>query len=76
VKLVQAAEGARDDRPAVGEPPPGVERVRIDRETGLLAAPGAGGAADVWFKQGTAPTEVAGQVAGTSTDFGRAAREF
>jgi penicillin-binding protein 1A len=76
VKLVQAAEGARRERPAVGEAPPGVERVRIDRETGLLAAPGAGGAADVWFKQGTAPTEVAGQVAGTSTDFGRAAREF
>jgi len=76
VKLVQLTEDGRPERPAVGPPPAGVERVRIDRETGLLAAPGAGGAANVWFKQGTAPTEAAGEVSETSTDFGRTAHEF
>ena len=58
------------------EPPPGLVRATGDRETGLLAAPGAGGAATIWFKPGTAPIEVAGRVTGTSADFGRAAHEF
>ena len=44
-----------------GTAAPGLERVRIDRETGLLAAPGAGGGLDLWFATGTAPTEVAGR---------------
>ena len=52
-----------------------MERVAIDRETGLLAAPGASGLA-VWFQTGTAPTEVAGQPGTSPTDFGRSAREF
>jgi penicillin-binding protein 1A len=72
---IRAAEG---DRPAVavpGPPPGGVERVAIDRETGLLAAPGAPGL-PLWLRRGTAPTEVAGQPGTSPTDFGRSAREF
>jgi penicillin-binding protein 1A len=71
LRVIDAAEGKRPARPAVGPPPQGLERVRIDRETGLLAA---GGGLDLWFKVGTAPTEVAGPV--SSDDFGRAASEF
>jgi hypothetical protein len=52
-----------------------MERVTIDRETGLVAAPGAGGLA-VWFRSGTAPTEVSGQPGTSPTDFGRSTREF
>ena len=47
----------------------------IDRETGLLAAPGAPGAA-IWFKKGSAPTDVAGTPGTSPTDFGRTSREF
>jgi len=58
-----------------GAPPDGMERVAIDRETGLLASPSAPGL-PVWFRRGTAPTEVAGQPGTSPTDFGRSAREF
>jgi penicillin-binding protein 1A len=71
LRIIDAAEGRRPPQPAVGPPPQGLERVRIDRETGLLAA---GGGLDLWFRVGTAPTEVAGRV--SSDDFGRAASEF
>jgi penicillin-binding protein 1A len=74
MRVIDAAEGSRPARPAVGPPPQGLERARIDRETGLLAAPGAGGGLDLWFATGTAPTEVAGRA--PSSDFGRAASEF
>jgi penicillin-binding protein 1A len=76
VTLVRLAEGARSERAVPGDPPADLERVRVDRETGLLAAPGAGGGADVWFKPGTAPTEEAGRIDGAAADFGRTAREF
>jgi penicillin-binding protein 1A len=76
MSLIRLTEGDRPARPVPGTPPPGLERARIDTETGLLAAPGAGGGDDLWFKQGTAPTEVAGRVTGSGTDFGRTAHEF
>jgi hypothetical protein len=52
-----------------------MERVAIDRETGLVAAPGTGGLA-LWFRAGTAPTEMSGQPGTSPTDFGRSSREF
>jgi penicillin-binding protein 1A len=76
IELVRASEGSRPDAPVPGEAPAGLIRARIDRETGLLAAPGAGGGRTLWFKRGTAPEDVAGSVAGTSADFGRTAHEF
>ncbi len=76
VKLIRLAEGDRPARPVPGEPPPGMVQVRVDRETGLVAAPGAGGALELWFREGTQPTAVAGRGAGTSSDFGRTAHEF
>jgi membrane carboxypeptidase/penicillin-binding protein len=72
---IRAAEGARPAASVPGPPPDGLERVSIDRETGLLAAPGGPGLA-LWLRRGTAPTEVAGQPGTSPTDFGRSAREF
>jgi hypothetical protein len=59
----------------IGAPPAGLERVSIDRETGLLAPPGGAGLG-VWVRTGTAPTEVAGQPGTSTTDFGQSSREF
>jgi penicillin-binding protein 1A len=74
--LVRLAEDRRPPRPVPGPPPPGLERVRIDQETGLLARPGAGGAVELWFKPGTAPTQEAGQLVDLPADLGRVSREF
>jgi penicillin-binding protein 1A len=75
MRAMRAAEGSRAPAAIPGTPPPGLERVTIDRESGLVAAPGAGGL-PLWFRSGTAPTEVAGQPGTSPTDFGRTAREF
>jgi penicillin-binding protein 1A len=75
MKAMRASEGDRPDVPLPGTPPPNMERVTIDRESGLLAAPGAPGAS-LWFRAGTAPTEITGQPGTSPTDFGRTSREF
>jgi penicillin-binding protein 1A len=74
--LVRLAEDRRPARPVPGPPPPGLKRVRVDQETGLLARPGAGGAVEFWFKPGTAPTHEAGQLVDLPADLGRVSREF
>lgn len=74
-RAIRAAEGARPPAPVPGAPPPGLDHVSIDRETGLLAAPGSSGLA-VWVRTGTAPTEVSGQPGTSPTDFGQSSREF
>jgi len=74
-RAIRAAEGDRPKLPLPGEPPPHMERVSIDRESGLLAPPHTPGLS-VWFLEGTAPTEVAGQPGTSPTDFGRTSREF
>jgi penicillin-binding protein 1A len=76
IKLVREAEGTRPDGAVPGTPPDGLERSRIDKETGLLAAPGAGGAIELWFKHGTAPVEVAGRPSSSGSDYNRTTREF
>jgi penicillin-binding protein 1A len=75
MRAVRAAEGSRPPTAVPGPPPDGMERVAIDRETGLVAAPGTGGL-PLWFRPGTAPTEVAGQPGTSPTDFGRSSSEF
>jgi len=75
MRAIRGAEALRPTIALPGEPPSGMERVTIDRETGLTAAPGAGGL-PVWFRAGTAPAEVSGSPGTTPTDFGRSAREF
>jgi penicillin-binding protein 1A len=75
MRAIRSAEGQRPEVAVPGTPPPGMERVSIDRETGLLSAPGAPGLA-LWFRAGTAPTEVSGTPGTSPTDFGRSAREF
>jgi penicillin-binding protein 1A len=74
-RAIRAAEGTRPPVPVPGTAPPGVDHVSIDRETGLLAAPGSSGLA-VWVRTGTAPTEVSGQPGTSPTDFGQSSREF
>ena len=75
MRAIRAAEGTRPAIAVPGAAPDGMEHVTVDRETGLLAAPGAGGLA-LWFRTGTAPTEVAGQPGTSPTDFSRSSREF
>ncbi len=75
IRAIRAAEGARTRISLPGEPPSGMQQVAIDRETGLLAPPRTGGL-DLWFRTGTAPTEVSGQPGTSPTDFGRTTREF
>jgi len=75
MRALRGAEGARPSVAVPGPPPAGMQRVAIDRESGLLAAPGANGLA-VWLREGTAPAEVSGQPGTSPTDFGRSAREF
>jgi len=75
LRAMRIAEGNRPAIAIPGTPPDGMQRVSIDRETGLLAAPGSGGLG-LWFRNGTAPTEVSGQPGTQSTDFGHATREF
>jgi len=75
VRAMRAAEGDRPKLAIPGEPPAGMERVTIDRESGLLAPPHTPGLS-LWFRAGTAPTEVAGQPGTSPTDFGATSREF
>ncbi|HET9482364.1 MAG TPA: transglycosylase domain-containing protein [Xanthomonadales bacterium] len=75
MRAIRSAEAGRPDVALPGPPPAGMERVSIDRETGLLSAPGAPGLA-LWFRAGTAPVEVSGTPGTSPTDFGRSAREF
>ncbi len=74
-RAIRAAEGSRPPVPVPGAAPPGLDHLSIDRETGLLAAPGSSGLA-VWIRTGTGPTEVSGQPGTSPTDFGQSSREF
>jgi penicillin-binding protein 1A len=74
--LVAAAEADRPPGALPGEPPAGLVGARIDRETGLLAQPGAGGAVFLYFKRGTEPTETAGRAHAVSPDVGRLGSGF
>lgn len=75
MRAIRAAEAERPTVELPGQPPQGMERVTIDRETGYLAAPGAPGL-PLWFREGTAPTEISGNPGTSPTDFGRTSREF
>jgi len=75
MRAVRDAEGERRPIAVPGAPPADMERVSIDRETGMVAAPGTGGL-PVWFRAGTAPTEISGQPGTSSTDLGHSSREF
>jgi penicillin-binding protein 1A len=76
MRLIELAEGGREPVALPGEAPPDLVRLRIDRETGFLAQPGAGGAVELYLKRGTEPTERAGQSHGVPVNLGRAARQF
>src|SRR5205823_1663431 len=46
---IRSADGDRPKLPLPGDPPLEMERASIDRESGLLAAPGSGGL-ELWFR--------------------------
>jgi penicillin-binding protein 1A len=75
-RLVKLAEASRTAVEVPGEAPDSMVRRRVDRETGLLAQPRAGGALDLFFKRGTEPTQSAGTLQGVPVDLGRATRRF
>lgn len=70
---LRAAEGQRPAAKVLPPPPAGMEAVRIDRESGLRAA---GSGLELWFREGSAPTEQAGAPSPISPDYGRTTREF
>jgi penicillin-binding protein 1A len=74
-EVVGLAEESRDLGELPGVPPDSLQPYRIDRDSGLLAAPGAGGALELYFQPHTAPTEVAGSSTGTR-DFARQSGAF
>lgn len=76
MRLIALAEGERPAEPLLEPVPAGVARARVDRETGLLAEPHAGGSVELYFRQGTEPTKRAGHVPGVPIDLGRVSREF
>ncbi|HEX5060189.1 MAG TPA: transglycosylase domain-containing protein [Kofleriaceae bacterium] len=75
LRAIRAAEADRPKLALPGDAPAGMQRATIDRESGLLAAPGAPGLT-LWFRDGTAPTEISGNPGTSPTDFGRSSREF
>jgi penicillin-binding protein 1A len=76
VAVVRLVEGERPPRPLPGPAPPGIETAVVDRESGRLAAPGAGGALELPFRQGTAPTERSDGAAGLDQDLDRELEKF
>lgn len=74
-KIVSLAEESRELGELPGSAPDSLRPYRIDRDSGLLAAPKAGGALELYFRPNTAPTEVAGATSGTR-DFARQSGAF
>ena len=76
LQLVGLVEDDRPIRPIIGAPPEGLEKVRIDKQTGLLAQDGQKGSRTLYFKQGTAPTTRVDQPQDVPVDLGRDSFEF
>jgi penicillin-binding protein 1A len=74
--VVRAAEAGRPPTPVPGPPPTELIPVLIDRETGLLANPGAGGALELYLRPGTEPTRHAGADPADTADLQRVGTEF
>lgn len=77
VAIVELAEATRAPRPVPGDAPVGIVTATVDRESGKLARPGAGGALRLPFRAGTVPTESVDEGArGLPRDLDSAARNF
>ena len=76
MKLVSRTEQGRPAKDVLSAPPDNLVRAVVDRETGLLAAPGAGGALELWFRKGTAPDQRAGAPGTVPADLSRVTKEF
>lgn len=76
VETARLLEGDRPPAPVPGDPPADVVMVRVDRETGLLAHPGAGGAVVLPFRAGTEPTRTVGAVPDVPPTLDEVYRDF
>ncbi len=76
VAIVKLAEGDREPRPVPGPPPLGIVTAAVDRDSGRLARPGAGGAVLLPFRVGTVPVETQAEALGLPADLDGEARRF
>lgn len=77
IAILRILEEGRPAAPVLPDPrPDGIVTARIDRMTGLLARSGAGGAVDVYFREGTEPTEEVDAVRGIPRDLDQVSRDF
>ena len=74
--IMWGVEDGREKVPLLRNRPPGIVQVRIDRETGLRAETGAGGAADVFFERGTQPSQSVAESFGQPVDIARESHSF
>jgi penicillin-binding protein 1A len=74
IALIRRIEGAPPAE-VPGPAPADVALVRVDRDTGNLAAPGSGGALDLYFRRGSEPVQRA-DAAGVPADLSRLSGEF
>lgn len=75
-RIVAASEA---DRPVIELPGPAPDDlvvVSVDRETGLRARPGSGGATELHFAPGTEPVEQSDALPDVSPDLSRLGRDF
>lgn len=73
VSVLRAIEGTRPPAPLPG-PPAGVVKARIDRASGLRSTSESGDAVDLYFRDGTVPTEEVGST--LPLEFDRLTGEF
>lgn len=76
MELMTMAERGRKSGPLPGPAPSTSESAQIDRESGLLAAPGAGNSITLYFAPGTVPSERAGSAFSIGQDFARGSSSF
>ncbi len=74
--LIAMAERGRGSSALPGPAPSTSESAQIDRESGLLAAPGAGNSMTLHFAPGTVPSERAGSAFSVGQDFARGSSSF
>lgn len=75
-KLMSLAHANRPIEAVLGAPPASLQEAYIDRDSGLLAAPKAGGGIKLFFKPNNVPTEIAGAASAVGRDFARSSDAF
>ena len=74
--MLRKVQDGRESESLLQNRPADIVQLRIDQETGFRAEPGAGGAADVFFERGTAPTQSVTHSVGLPVDLDRESHNF